>query len=74
MNTLKGHSASVECLVVLQDGSLGSGSDDKTIRVWNISERIKLKTLTGHTGQVECLVVLPDGSLASASTDKTIKI
>ena len=32
---LQGHIDSVECLQVLPDGRIVSGSADKTIRIWN---------------------------------------
>jgi WD40 repeat protein len=53
---------------------LASGSDDKTIRVWDVSKGITLKTLTGHTERVLSLVVLPDGSLTSGSYDGSIRV
>ena len=61
-------------LVVLPDGSLASGSFDKTIRVWDVSKGITLKTLTGHRSDVYSLVVLPDGSLASGGIYGTIRV
>jgi len=73
---LTGHTSSVLSLVVLPDGLLasGSGSEDKTIRIWNTKSGETIKILTGHTSSVLSLVVLPDGLLASGSDDKTIRI
>lgn len=33
--TLEGHSGAVNCFQVLNDGNLASGSDDKSIKIWN---------------------------------------
>ena len=72
--TLTGHTSDVNALTVLSDGSLVSGSDDNTIKIWDIKNGQTIKTLTGHTDSVYALTVLPDGSLASGSYDNTIKI
>ena len=61
-------------LVGLHDGSLASGSHDKTIKIWNVNTGITTKILTGHIDRVVSLAVLNDGSLVSGSNDKTITI
>jgi len=58
----------------LPNGRLASGSDDKTINIWNTKSGFLTRTLTGHTRSVEALVVLPDGRLVSGSDDKLINI
>ena len=60
------------CLAVLPDGSLASGSFDKTVKLWK--DGVCTHTLEGHTDGVLCLAVLPDGSLASGSHDGTVKL
>jgi WD40 repeat protein len=74
--TLKGHSMPVDCLLELPNQMLTSGSDDKSIKLWNLDQRICIKTLRGHNGSVYCLHWLKDGggTLASGSGDHTIKI
>ncbi|NCS22947.1 MAG: protein kinase, partial [Microcystis aeruginosa G11-06] len=74
--TLTGHSDRVWSVVYSPDGRyLASGSDDKTIKIWEVATGKELRTLTGHSDWVESVVYSPDGRyLASGSQDKTIKI
>nr|NCS18119.1 protein kinase [Microcystis aeruginosa G13-12] len=74
--TLTGHSDMVTSVVYSPDGRyLASGSDDKTIKIWEVATGKELRTLTGHSGWVSSVVYSPDGRyLASGSVDKTTKI
>jgi len=74
IKTLTGHTSDANALTVLSDGSLVSGSNDNTIKIWDVKNGQTIKTLTGHTNSVRALTVLPDGSLVSGSYDNTIKI
>jgi WD40 repeat protein len=74
LRTLNGHTDWVRALTVLQNGDLASGSDDKTIKIWNPIDGTLKRTLTGHTNSVLALTVLQNGDLASGSSDTTIKI
>lgn len=66
---LKGHTDNINCLTVLPDGRIASGSNDKTIRIWNTETLTAEKILIGHTHNINCLSVLPDGRIVSASDD-----
>jgi WD40 repeat protein len=52
-----------------------SGSDDKTIRIWDVSTGKQLQQLDGHNNWVRSVAFSSDGSHAiSGSDDRTIRI
>jgi len=61
-------------LAELPDGTLASGSGDKTVRIWNTNSGLQLKVLQGHSDYVRSLLVLPDGTLTSCSDDGVINL
>ncbi len=71
-HTLQGHESRVNSLVIA-DGKLFSGSDDDTIKVWEIKTGKCLATLKGHEAEVLSLVIA-DEKLFSGSFDNTIKV
>jgi len=72
--SLNCHVSHVMALTMLHSGELVSGSDDKTIRVWDVSKGECLKVLKGHDYGVSALTVLPSGELVSGSYDKTLRV
>ena len=76
MKTLKGHSGFVRSVAFSSDGeTLASGSDDYTIKLWDVASGQELKTLKGHSLKVWTIAFSPDCKmLASGSHDKTLKV
>jgi WD40 repeat protein len=61
---LEGHSEYVAELCVLPDGRLASGSDDHTIRLWDLStcvETVRLET----DAPIHSLIAPPSGGLVA---------
>jgi WD40 repeat protein len=66
----------VRSLVCSSDGRwIASGSNDSTVKVWDVDSARELYSLQKHTGPIVALAFSPDGRwLASGSVDKTIRI
>ncbi|HEY9742041.1 MAG TPA: tellurite resistance TerB C-terminal domain-containing protein, partial [Coleofasciculaceae cyanobacterium] len=76
LNTLSGHSSSVESVAIASTSQIFvSGSGDSTIKLWNLKTGELLYTFSGHTSSVSSVAISPDGKiLASGSYDKSIKL
>ena len=77
----KGHRDRVNSLTFKPNSYLlASGSDDNTIRIWNMTlelggNRSAVRKLQGHTHRVWSVAWSPDGrTLASASQDGTVRL
>jgi WD40 repeat protein len=51
-----------------------SGSDDRTLRVWDLARGLAVQVLEGHTLPVNALAVLPDDRVVSGSDDRTLRV
>jgi WD40 repeat protein len=71
-----GHSGGGYSLAFSRDGKvLASGSEDGSVKIWDMATRQELATLNGHTGKVSAVAFSSDGKiLASGSEDKTVKL
>jgi eukaryotic-like serine/threonine-protein kinase len=71
-----GHSATIKCLAFAPDGKrLATGSDDKTIRVWDVHSGREVQRFSRHTAGITALAyVASSNHLASASRDQTVRL
>ena len=75
MTILEGHTSYVLSVAFNGAGMLASGSDDHTIKLWDISAMTCVGTLEGHTDCVKSVAFNGAGNmLASGSCDNTIKL
>ena len=74
--TLEGHTDLVWSVAFSPNGqTLASGSQDRTIRLWDLNNGKFNRILTGHRDAVNSIAFSPDGrTLASGSWDGTIRL
>ncbi|MDX4026066.1 caspase family protein [Aliarcobacter skirrowii] len=74
--TLNGHSNGINSVAISSDNRyIVSGSDDKTVRLWDFKSGKLLKTLNGHSNSVNSVTISSDNRyIVSGSSDKTVKL
>eukprot|EP00760_Papus_ankaliazontas_P031065 PhM_4_TR5174/c1_g1_i1/m.27073/K17302/COPB2, SEC27; coatomer subunit beta' len=72
------HDKGVNCVEYFPGGDkpyLVSGSDDRTVKVWDYQTKACVHTLTGHTNNVSSVIFHPDlPLLLTGSEDETVNI
>ena len=73
---LAGHDGPVRAVAFSPNGKLAlSGSEDNTIRVWDIATGEGVKTLRGHGSSVRSCVFSPDGQwVLSGGDDESVRL
>jgi hypothetical protein len=74
--SLQGHNDWIQSIAVTPDGQrIITGSQDRTVRVWDAVTGRQLLVLQGHTRPVRSVAVTPDGQqIITGSADGTVKI
>ena len=66
----------INAVAISRDNSrIVSGSNDRTVKVWDVTTGNCLKTLEGHSDNVISVAISDDGSrVISGSHDKTVRL
>lgn len=74
LKTILGHSGTVNSITISPSGKyFVSGSDDKTVKLWDTKTGMEIRTLSGHKNVVTSVSFSPKGNyIVSGSWDKTI--
>jgi WD40 repeat protein len=76
LRILEGHTAWVSAVALSCDGRFAvSGSDDQTLRVWDLEGKQPPRVLKGHLAAVNAVALTGDGRFAvSGSDDRTLRV
>ena len=75
VRNLAGHARAESSVAVSGDGRLAlSGSDDGTVKVWDLTSGQELRTLKGHARAESSVAVSGDGRLALSGSENTVKV
>jgi WD40 repeat protein len=76
VHTLRGHRSGIYALAFSSNGrTLATGSDDGTVKLWDLDSAQEVATLRGHTGLISSVEFSPDHkTLVTVSQDRTIKL
>ena len=76
IKTFVGHSKALKTAVFTPDGlNVVSGSEDQTLKLWDIETGEAVRTFKGHKDIISSVTISPDGNyLLSGSHDNTVKL
>ena len=76
VKTFVGHSKALKTATFTPDGqNILSGSEDQTLKLWDIKSGNEVRTFFGHSDIISSVTISPDGNYAlSGSNDSTMKL
>ena len=63
-DTLSGHKQNIKCLELLSENKLVSGSEDKTVKIWDIEKLDCICTITGNYEKIDSIAILNNNTIA----------
>lgn len=70
----EGHTSSINCLGILPSGGIISGSDDKSIRLWEPTSGQCVRKWENDANRITCIAVHANSSIISGSDDNTVRL
>lgn len=74
LSTIQAHDNEINCMIQLYDGRIITGSDDKTMKIWNINELKCEKIIQSLTEEIYAIVQINIEKIASGSSDFLIQL
>ena len=74
VKTLEGHTDKVVSLIEIESGKLVSGSYDKTIRIWDINDKIGNEQVINENSKILCLLEFEKNKILSGIGDNSINL
>ncbi len=70
------HTAWVHCIAISPDSTwFASGSDDRTVKIWDLETGECRATMEGHEGGVRAVAITPDGTrILSGAKDDSLRV
>ena len=60
-------------LLIIKNNVIACGSDDNTIKIFELNSKTFSESLNGHTGAINCIMKVNSKTMASGSADYTVK-